>query len=445
MGGSAVSASTGLLERSRPGEQQGPRSSREPTPPGGNGRAAVLTGAPGDTASPSPARHDRSRARATSPRPRGRAHGRALASKAFPPTHTGAMRHQGRGWQQNDRPPQGRPAPCRGSPPRPPRRNSLSFQPLTSETPTGRGRPDMRQRPQRQCREEERQHAGSASGTSNDNPDRSRSTTEDQGRGALARHGGAAAALPKAEGGPHTRGPATDRGWQARSIRCVSRPQGGVGAGFRTPAFHTPPRDVEERREARGQDEKSGPVRHERPSLAWRGFGPAQESARSPHRSVDRREGDPGSGGPGEDHRQHGACFGLAGPTPQGERQTTQTGERLTRGTEPWKRASSQTALGARGRERTVVKDLRHIPRRPRVPETGGGTAAETLQMPKSRRAGPGGRLKREGAWATPSSSVAQSPHTHPEVPTPSATHAKGQRVSTHPTAQNGHLGTKQS
>lgn len=155
----------------------------------------------------------------------------------------------------------------------------------------------MRQRPQRQCREEERQHTGSASGTSNDNPDRSRSTTEDQGRGALARHGGAAAALPKAEGGPHARGLATNGGWQARSIRCVSRPQGGVRAGFRTPAFHTPPRDREERREARGQDEKSGPVRHERPSLAWRGFGPAQESAKSPHRSVDRREGDPGSGG----------------------------------------------------------------------------------------------------------------------------------------------------
>lgn len=155
----------------------------------------------------------------------------------------------------------------------------------------------MRQRPQRQCREEERQHTGSASGTSNDNPDRSRSTTEDQGRGALTRHGGAAAALPKAEGGPHARGLATDRGWQARSIRCVSRPQGGARAGFRTPAFHTPPRDREERREARGQDEKSGPVRHERPSLAWRGFGPAQESAKSPHRSVSRREGDPGSGG----------------------------------------------------------------------------------------------------------------------------------------------------
>nr|XP_044997311.1 collagen alpha-1(II) chain-like [Jaculus jaculus] len=47
-------------------------------------------------------------------------------------------------------------------------------------------------------------------------------------------------------------------------------------AGYRTPAFHTPPTGGEEKRGARRQNEKSGPIRHECPSLAWRGLGPAR-------------------------------------------------------------------------------------------------------------------------------------------------------------------------
>lgn len=143
------------------------------------------------------------------------------------------MRHQGKGWQQNDRPPRGRPAPRLSSPPRPPRRNTaFSFQPLTSETPTGWGRPNVRQRPQRQCREEERRHAGSASGTSRDNPDRSRSTTEDQGRGALTRHGGTAAALPprRREGHTHTPWPPTE-GSKREASAASADPRAGSGPG----------------------------------------------------------------------------------------------------------------------------------------------------------------------------------------------------------------------
>lgn len=302
--------------------------------------------APGDTAPPGPARHNRSHARTHLPIRGGEHAGAHSASKAFHPHRRHATPGEGVAAE--------RPAPTRetGASPEltastPQTKHSFFFpathlgnphrlgetkrEAATSATVPGRGAATRRLslgHLKGQPGPLQEHHGG---------PRQRRTHTP-------RRHGGSPP--PKAEGGPHAHALATDRGWQARSIRCVSRPQGGVGAGFRTPAFHRPPRDGEERREAHGQDEKSGPVRHERPSLAWRGFGPAQESAKSPHRSANRREGDPGSRGPGEDHRQHGACFGLASPTPQGERQTTQTGERLTRGTEPWKRASSQTALG---------------------------------------------------------------------------------------------------
>lgn len=50
------------------------------------------------------------------------------------------------------------------------------------------------------------------------------------------------------------------------------------------PSTHHPMGGVEERG-AHGQNEKSGPIHHECPSLAWRSLGPAQESTHPPHRS----------------------------------------------------------------------------------------------------------------------------------------------------------------
>lgn len=93
MGGSAVSASAGLLERSRPGEHKVPVRLREPTPPGGNSRAAVLlTGARGTgrhrVAGPGPPR--------SLPRPRNISPTKGESTRArarlrsLPPTHTPA-------------------------------------------------------------------------------------------------------------------------------------------------------------------------------------------------------------------------------------------------------------------------------------------------------------------------------------------------------------------
>ncbi|XP_060040328.1 collagen alpha-1(II) chain, partial [Erinaceus europaeus] len=62
----------------------------------------------------------------------------------------------------------------------------------------------------------------------------------------------------------------------------------GSGRRGRTPDFHTPPTGGEERRGARRQNEKSGPIRRECPSLAWRSLGPARENTPSPHRSSER-------------------------------------------------------------------------------------------------------------------------------------------------------------
>lgn len=65
------------------------------------------------------------------------------------------------------------------------------------------------------------------------------------------------------------------------------RQEGEVGPGPAPRPLHTPPAGGEERRGARGQNEKSGPTHQECPSLVWRGLDPAQESATSPHRSID--------------------------------------------------------------------------------------------------------------------------------------------------------------
>lgn len=134
MGGSAVSASAGLLERSRPGEHKVPVRLREPTPPGGNSRAAVLlTGARGTgrhrVAGPGPPR-SLPRPRNISPTKGESTRARARLRSLPPHTHRRHATPGEGGWQQIDRPPRGRPAPCWGSPPRPPK-TKQSFVPAT--------------------------------------------------------------------------------------------------------------------------------------------------------------------------------------------------------------------------------------------------------------------------------------------------------------------------
>lgn len=121
--------------------------------------------------------------------------------------------------------------------------------------------------------------------------ERSRGTTESQATRALARRGGAEP-TPGAGWGP----PAGHSPEARRSVRCVGRPrlrQPHVrGSGTKSgrvphPCSSTPRRRAGRRGEGpRGQSEKSGPIQQECPSLVWRGLGPAQESATSPHRSI---------------------------------------------------------------------------------------------------------------------------------------------------------------
>lgn len=202
---------------------------------------------------------------------------------------------------------------------------SLAFKPSPQKTPAGGGRPSTGRRTAAEAPGTGMAHTGSASGTSKNDPERSRSTSEDQGRGALARQRGTAAALPGAERAARTAPPPKEG--SEREASATSRdPKSRVETGFRTPAFPTSPKGAEERRGARWQNEKRRSIRHERLSLAWRGFGPAQESAESPHRSA-REEGD--AQGAGEDpartgFRPRSPLLRPRQPRPQGERPTTQ-------------------------------------------------------------------------------------------------------------------------
>lgn len=131
----------------------------------------------------------------------------------------------------------------------------------------------------------------------------------DTGRG---RHAGTAATRPA--------------GRPPRQEAPAPPPSAWRGAGERGRAgVHTPAPTTHRREAGRGgegrhvQNEKSGPVHQERPSLAWRGQGPARESASSPHRSVERF-GAQGSGvasrpDPVDDRRRHTAGPHLPGGT----------------------------------------------------------------------------------------------------------------------------------
>lgn len=62
-------------------------------------------------------------------------------------------------------------------------------------------------------------------------------------------------------------------------------------------------------------------IRHERPSLAWRSLGPAQESARSPHRSHTQEDDDTDKdarlgGGPARTAYREEPAFSLTSPAP---------------------------------------------------------------------------------------------------------------------------------
>ncbi|XP_059759411.1 coiled-coil domain-containing protein 86-like [Balaenoptera ricei] len=88
------------------------------------------------------------------------------------------------------------------------------------------------------------------------------------------------------------RAEAAKREWQRTPAR--PGPEAGVGRLGVGPDAAPLPSDTTDRRggEARGlgQNEKGGPVRHERPSIVWRGLGPAPASRTSPHPSIDLKD-----------------------------------------------------------------------------------------------------------------------------------------------------------
>ncbi|XP_046304727.1 collagen alpha-1(I) chain [Marmota monax] len=120
---------------------------------------------------------------------------------------------------------------------------------------------------------------------------------EHRSRGAPSRRSSTAAALPGAGRATHA---ALGRPERAASEKHPLR-QRTPGARSRPdsapPPFPAPRTGGEARRGTRRQDEKSWPIRHECPSLAWRGFGPAQESTESPHRSAQWAGETQGAGG----------------------------------------------------------------------------------------------------------------------------------------------------
>lgn len=156
-----------------------------------------------------------------------------------------------------------------------------------------------------------------------------------------------AAALPGAGRGPRTRpaGPQRGPASEKRSLRQEDPTERGRG---RIP--HPPPsthyRQAGKRDEGpTGRTRRAVPfAMNVRPSPGAALARPRRARSHHIDRLRRRKGGDnPGSRLAGEDRFHPGACFGLTSPAPQGERQTTQNGERLTRGTEPWKRVSSQS------------------------------------------------------------------------------------------------------
>lgn len=314
----------------------------------GHPKATIASGA-----GPAPARRPATIARTPGqhlPSPKG---GREERTGARSPNTPRATRRWGR---QRDPPPTERERSTLSSlPPRSPERSN------NCSSPSG----TRLRNPRRRGETDSEAAAGRGSGTGTGNSThrlslrhlrkRPGAPQEHRSRGAPSRRRGTAAALPDAGRATRTALGRPERAAGGKHPLRQRTPGARSRPGSAPPPFPAPRTGGEGRRGARGQDEKSWPIRHECPSLAWRGFGPAQESAKSPHRSAGWAGETRGAGGDPARTASRGACYGLAGPTPQGERPTTRNGERLTRGSEPWKRASSshrprRPQRGAHGR-----------------------------------------------------------------------------------------------
>lgn len=236
---------------------------------------------------------------------------------------------------------------------------------------------------------------------------RPRNSSRATGRGAW--HSGRAGPLSPPRGGPQPHHHHPARVSEESSIASsdpkpplpAMTPQGRAGgergrAGFRTPAFHAPPSGGAERRGARRQREKSGPIRHECPSLAWRSLGPAQESAHPPHRSQRREERgekrqELRGGGAWQGHSRRARFQPHQCHTPPHRQRptTTQSSECLTR--KKRHGATHEGRLGppsvpTTGSAQGAREDpQRHHPRHPRVLETGGGTELGEATLGRAR------------------------------------------------------------
>lgn len=273
-GGSAVWASTRLLERSRPGTPKAP-SPRGPVDRPQLGVPPQSLKRPGNSSSP-PAEVGKSAqapARPTLPTPLGTGDDNASRSP-----------RRGNGQR------------CRAYRLDPPSEATPLFPPGTRlRDPRRRGETDSEAA------------AGRGSGTGIGNSThrlslrhlkkRPGAPQEHRSRGAPSRRSSTAAALPGAGRATHT---ALGRPERAASEKHPLR-QRTPGARSRPdsapPPFPAPRSGGETRRGTRRQDEKSWPIRHECPSLAWRGFGPAQESTEPPHRSAEWAGETRGAGG----------------------------------------------------------------------------------------------------------------------------------------------------
>lgn len=262
----------------------------------------------------------------------------------------------------------------------------------------------------------------------------------------------------------------------AHAVRTVGAGHRGSGPGTTSPRLpHTPldrsgVRDKRREGARRGHHEKSGPVRQERPSLVWRDFGPAQESATSPHRSVSqsvrRATGHraPKVGeGHGEDHHQRSLLQPHRHTTaPPSSRATPVADDPARRTPDTWHRAcggggSSQPPPGALRRgevESHGLEDPRATPRAPPPsgePETGGGTAgrvsrahtqAHTRAGAQAQAGGSRGKGTGSGARRRPAAH-SPDPCVRPEPQSPQRLDAREHRVSTYLVAKKAHFGRK--
>lgn len=214
------------------------------------------------------------------------------------------------------------------------------------------------------------------------------------------------------------------------------RPKVRAGGRTPTPALPHPPQG------ARGKDRRGAPRtdREERThSLGTPVPRPARLKARPgrarPHHinQLSQSKGVGGGGrgreGTGEDSHRRGPALSLTGnlPSPTTShlrrgRPTTPGGERLTRGTEPTGRGSSQPPPGAHSGEHRVVRPNTAWPHGPRVTERlevapRAWSARRTTQEPahRPRRAAPAAKAEPGTRWRP----KGPEPRVHPETQSP--------------------------